>query len=641
MPPAARLNDPATHLLKPITPGAASANVMIGSKKAWRGLPAGLGAGIESALTTMKQLVDQPFMNPATTPTILAQVYRELASDAAKAAGKGSPAAPATTGAEYGKLMATNAKETITYVSAASVPGGQPGAIAAYTLAMKKAAADFAGAAIKAIAGMTDTHICPQPSGAIPHGPGVVTKGSKSVLINGLPACREGDKLFEAAGGSDPIARGYATVIIGDATGSGGGSPVPVDAITQAGAVVATAPESSDTQADSGGAPERKRHRVAFRVVIDRTSQPVPGVVLQITLPDGRRILSVTNTDGKIEVEDVPTPGVCGVTCSMRDARLATTYDFVGNGAAPIMPVDLYTQETAGEKSDSQTPGMAETQKPRGGVIAEIEEHRVATGETLESIASQAGMNSHQLAMFNWGTSEPTQVNRRLRDEVGCRKTGPDGRKYILDNEDDPGILFVPRQWQESGLATDQEHIIRVRKLAYGESPRRVRLFDWYGQAIAGARYAVEVGESEVARGIADGNGDIELPETKASVVTIRWSRPDSTSMAPEVIETGEEEAVFESDAEFDFVREIHVEMTEPAARGAAVGDGAARKRLSNMGYSAGRTLAENVGAFQRDTKLAITGVLASANERVHHHHDDQSKPPQGGNAGDNGKRVS
>jgi uncharacterized Zn-binding protein involved in type VI secretion len=219
MPPAARLSDPATHMMTPISPGAASANVLIGSKKAWRGLPAGLGAGIESALNTMKQLVDQPLLNPATTPTMLAQVYGGLVSDAAKAATKGSPAAPATTSTAFTQLMATNAKETATYASAAAVPGGQPAAMAAYTLAMKKAAADFAGAAIKAIAGMTDTHVCPQPSGPIPHGPGVVLRGSKSVLINGLPACREGDKLFEAAGGSDPIARGYTTVIIGDASG--------------------------------------------------------------------------------------------------------------------------------------------------------------------------------------------------------------------------------------------------------------------------------------------------------------------------------------------------------------------------------------------------------------------------------------
>ena len=48
-----------------------------------------------------------------------------------------------------------------------------------------------------------------------PHGPGVVTRGSSSVNINHLPACRAGDKVFEATGGADPIAKGCETVNIG------------------------------------------------------------------------------------------------------------------------------------------------------------------------------------------------------------------------------------------------------------------------------------------------------------------------------------------------------------------------------------------------------------------------------------------
>src|SRR5437870_8968361 len=72
---------------------------------------------------------------------------------------------------------------------------------------------------------MTDIHVCSQPSGPVPHGPGVVTKGSRSVFINGLPACRQGDKLFEAAGGANPIAKGCSTVNIGD---DGGGPATTV-----------------------------------------------------------------------------------------------------------------------------------------------------------------------------------------------------------------------------------------------------------------------------------------------------------------------------------------------------------------------------------------------------------------------------
>ena len=43
----------------------------------------------------------------------------------------------------------------------------------------------------------TDQHACTDVKIAIPDGNGVVTKGSSSVLIKGLPACRVGDPIQE------------------------------------------------------------------------------------------------------------------------------------------------------------------------------------------------------------------------------------------------------------------------------------------------------------------------------------------------------------------------------------------------------------------------------------------------------------
>src|SRR5438046_1870825 len=71
MPRAARLSDPAAHMNAPLSPGAGSPNANIGGARAWRALPAGMGSGIESALATMKQLVDAPFlvvMDPSGAP---------------------------------------------------------------------------------------------------------------------------------------------------------------------------------------------------------------------------------------------------------------------------------------------------------------------------------------------------------------------------------------------------------------------------------------------------------------------------------------------------------------------------------------------------------------------------------------------
>lgn len=62
--------------------------------------------------------------------------------------------------------------------------------------------------------GLSDTHVCPLYDGPKPHVGGVVTNGSTTVLINNLPAVRQGDMVAEA-GPPNPIASGCSTVMIG------------------------------------------------------------------------------------------------------------------------------------------------------------------------------------------------------------------------------------------------------------------------------------------------------------------------------------------------------------------------------------------------------------------------------------------
>ena len=61
---------------------------------------------------------------------------------------------------------------------------------------------------------LSDTHTCPLTTGVVPHVGGVVTKGSTTVLINNLPAARQGDIITEA-GPPNTIAVGCPTVVIG------------------------------------------------------------------------------------------------------------------------------------------------------------------------------------------------------------------------------------------------------------------------------------------------------------------------------------------------------------------------------------------------------------------------------------------
>ncbi|HYN44632.1 MAG TPA: PAAR domain-containing protein [Candidatus Limnocylindrales bacterium] len=60
----------------------------------------------------------------------------------------------------------------------------------------------------------SDSHVCPLFTGVVPHVGGVVALGSVTVLINNLPAVRQGDSIVEG-GPPNSIVMGCLTVLIG------------------------------------------------------------------------------------------------------------------------------------------------------------------------------------------------------------------------------------------------------------------------------------------------------------------------------------------------------------------------------------------------------------------------------------------
>lgn len=161
MPPAARITDPVAHPLPPVlTGGPTAVTVIIGYLPAWRGVGGAAAAAITAA-------------NEAATKAIT------IAENATKAAGT-TPAAPgllATEQALKGSLLAAN--------SSAIMSSG------------------------------TDIHACVTPSPVPPHGPGVVTTPSTTVMIANMPAARMGDTITEAIGPPNKITKGEPTVMIG------------------------------------------------------------------------------------------------------------------------------------------------------------------------------------------------------------------------------------------------------------------------------------------------------------------------------------------------------------------------------------------------------------------------------------------
>jgi uncharacterized Zn-binding protein involved in type VI secretion len=161
--PAARVTDPVAHPAPPVLdPGPGSMNVLIGDLPAWRGIGAAAAAALQIAKAASDATIE--------------------AAEAATAAAAGTPAAPAAEAAEQ---------------------------------ATKASAAVAMGSTINSLAGMADKHICATPLPAPPHGPGVIVDGSQTVLINGLPACRQGDTVVEALGPPNKVTLGLLTVLIG------------------------------------------------------------------------------------------------------------------------------------------------------------------------------------------------------------------------------------------------------------------------------------------------------------------------------------------------------------------------------------------------------------------------------------------
>lgn len=221
MPAAARINDPTIHGA-PLFPGPGCLEVMIGYTPAWRALPSGMASAVEGISGAMDSFLQKPQMTPADAAPSLARIVTKLLEGGAAAAAHGAPEATGVAASSVATMISANVAFTATWTTAFAVPGGQAAATSAYTEAIKATAAASASAVVSAMSGLSDMHLCPLPVPPSPHGPGFVTRGSRTVLIGNLPAARQGDKVFEACGGEDPIAMGCPSVLIGD-DGSGGG----------------------------------------------------------------------------------------------------------------------------------------------------------------------------------------------------------------------------------------------------------------------------------------------------------------------------------------------------------------------------------------------------------------------------------
>lgn len=184
-----------------------------------------------------------------------------------------------------------------------------------------------------------------------------------------------------------------------------------------------------------------------LRVVRDDDGTAVPYLSIDVKSPGGSTRSETTNADGLIHMNGVD-DGVCDASTNSEGAKLGESVEVVGMGQP--------------QANGKPTGGAARSSARIKHLIA-VERHRVRAGETLESIAKAARMSWQELAQFNWSTAEPEEINKHLAHEVGCTKVARDGKNFMLDDSDQPGIILVPRPWREAMLPVKVQNILRVR----------------------------------------------------------------------------------------------------------------------------------------------------------------------------------
>lgn len=215
-----------------------------------------------------------------------------------------------------------------------------------------------------------------------------------------------------------------------------------------AGAVAGDGEAAAPAESKAEEAAEEKSW-IEITVLDLATGAPVSGVALLVTPASGSEAEHKTDDKGVVRLDKI-TAGPCLVRCDAGDATREETLIFLGTGGGAPPPA------AGGEaKSDEKKKGGS----PK---IVAVEKHKVKTGETLEGLAKSVGSTWQKVAKFNWGTDEPKKINRFLRTVVGCTKKSADGKNYVFDDSDVPGIVLLPREWKAEGMSTGGAYTIEV-----------------------------------------------------------------------------------------------------------------------------------------------------------------------------------
>ncbi|OGT27598.1 MAG: hypothetical protein A2Z17_03665 [Gammaproteobacteria bacterium RBG_16_66_13] len=249
--------------------------------------------------------------------------------------------------------------------------------------------------------------------------------------------------------------------------------------------------------------PAKKKARFSAKVVDGATGEPIPGVKLELQLVDGSKCDLVSGSDGTVEVPDV-VPGHHTLSGAIGGLTMKNALELVSVGDSPGSASGGGASSISGKTTRAPPTGAASATPYR---VVGIERYKVKRGDTLAKIAAKNDLDRAMLAYFNWGVYSPSEVEEKLRDEVGCTQKDPNGR-YVLTDEDEPGIIFIPKPWRAGALGVGREHVVRVRPIA----ARFALYVDEKRNPVRGRQYRIFEAGREVHAGFTDSDGWMTAP---------------------------------------------------------------------------------------------------------------------------------
>ena len=241
------------------------------------------------------------------------------------------------------------------------------------------------------------------------------------------------------------------------------------------------------------------------------TQRPLSGAAFTVVKPDGSSGRESTSSAGVISLSGLD-PGACQFTCLINGATVTKSY----SGAAGDPPGDGDSDDDDDDTDDDDS----DTSPIENAFVVDAEAYHVKTGDTPESIAAKSGVDWNTIAQFNYETTDPDELETFYRDRLGCTNQTPDGKKYVFDDDDDPGIILIPRAW-ESSFAVGDTYTVWL-------TPERTIFISLENEdelALPGAAYQVELadgstregqlGDSGIARltGVPDGPFAVSYPD--------------------------------------------------------------------------------------------------------------------------------